>query len=996
MQKIRVIGARVHNLKNITVAIPRDRLTVVTGVSGSGKSSLAFDTIFAEGQRRYVESLSSYARQFLQMTDKPDADSIDGLSPTISIDQKSASHNPRSTVGTVTEIHDYLRLLFARVGQPHCPDHHLPLQAQTTARVVDFLLENLQLKKVAVLAPVVIDRRGEYHDLFRELLGKGFTRARIDGDYYDLENAPLLAKTVKHTIEVVIDRLAVRPDIRQRLVESVEAAAAAAAGRIHALEMDSGEMHAFSTRHACPKCGYAPPELEPKLFSFNNPRAACKNCEGLGQETRFDPDLVVESPGLSLAGGAVRGWDRRNPYLYSMLKTLAEHYQFNLEMPFEKLTKRVRDIVLYGSGREKLEFAYEVESGDSAGKIHRTRESFEGIIPNIQRRWRETDSPHVREELAKFQNTRPCRSCGGARLSRDALAVRIGGKNIHELSSLPMDETAKFFSTLRLDASRAKIADRVAREIRLRASFLVNVGLDYLSLSRAANTLSGGESQRIRLASQVGSGLTGVTYVLDEPSIGLHQHDNARLLETLKSLRDLKNTVIVVEHDEEAIRAADYVVDMGPGAGAHGGEVVALGTPPKIAANPKSLTGQYLSGAKRIAAPARRRKPEHGELIVRGARGNNLRGVDFAFPIGLMTAVTGVSGSGKSTLVRDILSRAVARRLHGGGEEPLEHVGLDGMDLLDKMVIVDQSPIGRTPRSNPATYTGLFTPIRDLFAGLPMSRERGYSSGRFSFNVPGGRCENCQGDGVMRVEMHFLPDVFVQCEHCGGRRYNRETLEARYKGKNIHEVLYMTVEEARRFFENVPSVARRLETLEQVGLGYVRLGQSATTLSGGEAQRVKLSLELAKRETGRTLYILDEPTTGLHFHDVAMLLEVLKRLAEHGNTVVVIEHNMEVVKTADWLLDLGPRGGGGGGELVAHGPPEKVARGKGLTARHLRPILERERMLAQKEKQAAPNPKPKKKPKPKPKPAQTKPTKPKPAGVKPARTKTATKAKRRK
>ena len=953
MQKIRVIGARVHNLKNITVAMPRDRLTVVTGVSGSGKSSLAFDTVFAEGQRRYVESLSSYARQFLQMTDKPDADAIEGLSPTISIDQKSASHNPRSTVGTVTEIHDYLRLLYARVGQPHCPDHNLPLQAQTTPRVVDFLQENFHLKKIAVLAPVVIDRRGEYADLFRELLGKGFTRARIDEEYYDLESPPPLAKTVKHTIEIVIDRLAVRPDSRQRLTESVEAAAAAASGRIHALEIESGEMHAFSTRHACPKCGYAPPEMEPKLFSFNNPRAACHNCDGIGQETRFDPDLIVESPDLSLAAGAVRGWDRRNPYLYSMLKTLADHFRFDLETPFRKLPKRVREIVLHGSGREKLNFAYTIQSGDSAGKTHRKREPFEGIVRNMERRWRETDSPHVREELAKFQTTRPCRACNGARLSRDALAVRVGGKSIHDLSSLPMNEVAQFFDNLNLDSSRAQIADRVAREIRLRSSFLVNVGLDYLSLSRAANTLSGGESQRIRLASQVGSGLTGVTYVLDEPSIGLHQHDNARLLETLKRLRDLKNTVIVVEHDEEAIRAADYVVDMGPGAGAHGGQVVANGTPEKIASHPKSLTGKYLSGELRIAAPKKRRKPGKGALTVRGARGNNLRGGDFGFPIGLMTVVTGVSGSGKSTLVRDILSRAVWRRLHGGGEEPLPHDGLDGLDLLDKMVIVDQSPIGRTPRSNPATYTGMFTPIRDLFSGLPMSRERGYSPGRFSFNVAGGRCENCQGDGVMRVEMHFLPDVFVVCETCGGKRYNRETLEARYKGKNIHEVLDMTVEEAERFFENIPAVHRRVQTLRQVGLGYVRLGQSATTLSGGEAQRVKLSLELAKRETGSTLYVLDEPTTGLHFHDVALLLEVLQRLTAHGNTVVVIEHNMEVIKTADWILDLGPKGGGGGGDLVAFGAPEKVAKGRGFTAEHLRPVLERERELAEKEQKAA-------------------------------------------
>ena len=942
MKKIRVLGARVHNLKNINVDLPRDRVIVITGVSGSGKSSLAFDTVFAEGQRRYVESLSAYARQFLQVMGKPDVDAIEGLSPTISIDQKSASHNPRSTVGTVTEIHDYLRLLFARVGRPHCPIHHTVLEAQTTERVVDFLFASLAGQRLAILAPLVIDRRGEHLEVFRDITAAGFSRVRVDGRVYDLDEIPPLAKTVKHTVEIVVDRLRPVADNRQRLVESIETAAKFGDGRLHILEMDKDDnLHVFSTRYACPQCGYAPPELEPKLFSFNNPKSACSDCDGLGVKSTFDEALVVEHGDLSLSAGAIRGWDRRNPYLFAMLQALAKKYDFDLKKPFRKLSAKARRVILFGSNDEKVPFIYRIQSGQGGAsnrKIHRDA-PFEGVIPNMERRLRETDSPHVREELSRYVSARVCDACGGNRLSPAALAVKIGKHGIHDLSAMPLNELAGFFQTLKLDKTRAAIAERVVREIRERTGFLVNVGLDYLSLGRAANTLSGGEAQRIRLASQVGSGLTGVTYVLDEPSIGLHQHDNNRLLKMLMRLRDLKNTVIIVEHDEEAIRAADYVVDMGPFAGVHGGEVVVAGTPDKIARTKQSLTGQFLSGAKCIAIPSRRRAKTTA-LTVRGARGNNLQGGDFAFPLGLFTCITGVSGSGKSTLLRDILVRAIHRHLHGSGDEPLAHRDVDNVDKIEKLVVVDQSPIGRTPRSNPATYTGFFTAIRELFTGLPISRERGYAPGRFSFNVAGGRCEHCEGDGVMRIEMHFLPDVFVTCDVCQGRRYNRETLEVRYRGKNISEVLNMTVEEGLAFFANISAVSRRLQTLHDVGLGYIRLGQSATTLSGGEAQRVKLSLELSKRGTGKTLYVLDEPTTGLHFYDVDLLLKTLHRLRDEGNTVLVIEHNLDVIKTADWILDLGPKGGAGGGRLIAEGSPEEVAAVKeSLTGRYLAPVL---------------------------------------------------------
>lgn len=945
MKKISVVGARAHNLKNISVDLPRDKMVVITGVSGSGKSSLAFDTIFAEGQRRYVESLSAYARQFLQVMGKPDVDSIEGLSPTISIDQKSASHNPRSTVGTVTEIHDYMRLLFARIGEPHCPKHGTKLETQTTGRIVDFLLANLPGRKIAVLAPLVIDRRGEHLEVFREIAVKGFARVRVDGQIYNMEDIPALAKTVKHTVEAVVDRLSPESGDRQRLIESIETAAQFGDGRLHVLETESGAMHAFSTRHACPKCGYAPPELEPKLFSFNNPKSACQACEGLGIKNEIDPALLVVNPDLSLSAGAISGWDRRNPYLFALLKAVSEKFKFSLTAPFSRLSAKARDVILFGSGDVPVPFAYGAGPDDKRvreGRAYRRNVPFEGIVPSMTRRLRETDSPHVREELSRYVSARPCADCGGNRLSPDALAVKVGGMGIHQLSSMAMNELAEFFDGLDLDPTRAAIAERVAREIRDRVGFLINVGLEYLSLGRAANTLSGGEAQRIRLASQVGSGLTGVTYVLDEPSIGLHQHDNGRLLDMLERLRDLKNTIIVVEHDEEAIRRADHVIDMGPLAGRHGGKVVASGPPEKIAASKRSLTGKFLSGALAIESPAGARRPRKQFMTVKSARGNNLKGGDFSIPLGALTCVTGVSGSGKSTLVRDILVRALHRRLYGSGDEPLEHKSIEGADSIDKIVMVDQSPIGRTPRSNPATYTGFFTPIRDLFAGLPLSRERGYASGRFSFNVMGGRCENCEGDGVMRIEMHFLPDVFVTCEACQGRRYNPETLEVRHRGKSIYDVLTMTVDEGLPFFANIPSIARRLQTLQDVGLGYIQLGQSATTLSGGEAQRVKLSLELSKRGAGRAIYVLDEPTTGLHFYDVDMLLKTLHRLADEGNTVVVIEHNLDVIKTADWILDLGPKGGKAGGELLAAGTPEKVAaEKKSLTGRYLRDMISR-------------------------------------------------------
>ena len=942
MRRIEVRGARVHNLKNISVNLPRDSLVVVTGLSGSGKSSLAFDTIYAEGQRRYVESLSAYARQFLEVMEKPDVDSIEGLSPAISIEQKTASHNPRSTVGTVTEIHDYLRLLFARAGEPHCPKHGIKLAAQSAAQITDALLRLPAGRRVMVLAPAVIERKGEYGELFADLAGRGFARVRVDGAVYPTEEVPPLAKTVKHTIEIVIDRLRIAAAERGRLAEAAEAAVKNAAGRIHVLEMENGgALHVFSTEYACPKCGWSPPEIEPKLFSFNNPKAACARCGGLGEEMFFDPARVVENADLSLAAGAIRGWDRRNPWAFALLQSLAAHYRFDVEAPFARLPKRARDAVLFGSGGEEIPMTYKMQSGSFAGKERKTRAPFEGVIPGIERRWRETDSPYIREELGRYQVTRACGDCRGARLAPPALAVKIGGRGIDELSAMPLAVFGAFFDGLALDPARAKIAERVVREIRDRVGFLVNVGLDYLTLGRAAATLSGGEAQRIRLASQIGSGLTGVTYVLDEPSIGLHPADNRRLLATLARLRDLNNTVIVVEHDEEAIRSADYLVDMGLGAGVHGGAVVAAGAVKDVLKNRRSLTAQYLSGAKTIAIPPRRRRPRPGaRLEIIGARGNNLKNIRAKFPLGLFVCVTGVSGSGKSTLVRDILFRAVARRLHGGADEPLAHEAIEGLEHLDKVVHVDQSPIGRTPRSNPATYTGLFTPIRELFAGVPAARERGYKPGRFSFNVPGGRCEACQGDGVMRVEMHFLPDVFVPCEACAAKRYNRETLEVRYKSKNIHETLLMTVDDALDFFGAVPAVARRLKTLSEVGLGYITLGQSATTLSGGEAQRVKLALELSKRETGRTLYILDEPTTGLHFHDISMLLKVLHRFCDEGNTVIVIEHNLEVIKTADWIIDLGPAGGEAGGKIIAAGAPETIAAGKaGLTAQYLKAAL---------------------------------------------------------
>jgi excinuclease ABC subunit A len=920
MDSIRVRGARTHNLKNLSVELPRNRLVVITGLSGSGKSSLAFDTLYAEGQRRYVESLSAYARQFLQLMEKPDVDLIEGLSPAIAIEQKAASHNPRSTVGTVTEIHDYLRLLYARVGTPYCPEHGIALQAQTVAQMVDHVLQLPQDTRLMILAPVVTGRKGEQADLLEELRAQGFTRVRIDGSVHELDAAPRLAKKLKHTIEVVIDRLRSRADTKQRLADSFETALRHAEGRALVVEADSGKEHLFSAKFSCPLCDYALPELEPRLFSFNNPMGACPRCDGLGAVDFFDPRRIVAHPNLSLASGAIRGWDRRNHFYYSLLQSLAKRYGFDLEQPWEMLDERIQQLILYGSGKETIAFHYPGERGRSTVKEH----AFEGVIPNHERRYRETDSLAVREELAKLRNTQACPECAGARLRREARHVKLAGHTIYEVSCWPLKQTAGFFAGLQLQGAKAQIAERIVREIANRLTFLVNVGLDYLALERSAETLSGGEAQRIRLASQIGSGLTGVMYVLDEPSIGLHQRDNERLIATLKHLRDQGNSVIMVEHDEEAIRAADYVVDMGPGAGQAGGHIVAEGTPAAIIADAASLTGRYLSRELSIAVPAKRRGPKN-RLLIRGARGNNLKNVDLSLPLGLLVCVTGVSGSGKSTLINDTLYAAVARHLYGSSAEPAPHESVAGLEQLDKAVSVDQSPIGRTPRSNPATYTGLFTPIRELFAGVPAARERGYDAGRFSFNVKGGRCEACQGDGVTKVEMHFLPDIYVACDVCHGKRYNRETLEIRYKGKSIHEVLDMTVAEAAGFFSAVPAIARKLQTVIDVGLGYVRLGQSATTLSGGEAQRVKLSLELSKRDTGRTLYILDEPTTGLHFHDIQLLLNVLHRLRDAGNTVVVIEHNLDVIKTADWIVDLGPEGGEGGGGIVAEGTPEQIA-----------------------------------------------------------------------
>jgi excinuclease ABC subunit A len=937
MEYIRVRGARTHNLKNINLDIPRNQLVVITGLSGSGKSSLAFDTLYAEGQRRYVESLSAYARQFLQMMEKPDVDLIEGLSPAISIEQKATSHNPRSTVGTVTEIHDYLRLLYARAGDPRCPEHDLPLAAQTVSQMVDQALALPEDTKLMVLAPLIVGRKGENLDLFAELQAQGFVRVRIDGKVHELTAIPRLDKNKKHTIEVVVDRLKIRADIKQRLAESFETALRHADGKALAVEMDSGQAHLFSARFSCPVCDYALPELEPRLFSFNNPMGACPQCDGLGAITFFDPARVVSFPHLSLAAGAIKGWDKRNHFYHQMLQSLALHYGFDLEAPFEALPKRIQEVLLNGSGREQIAFKHLGERGGWQTRKH----AFEGIVKNIERRYRETDSQAVREELAKYLNTRPCPDCGGSRLRREARHVYVGGKTLYEISHWPLKDTLAFFNTLKLAGAKAQVAEKIFKEITARLGFLVNVGLDYLSLDRSADTLSGGEAQRIRLASQIGSGLTGVMYVLDEPSIGLHQRDNDRLLDTLKHLRDLGNSVLVVEHDEDAIRTADHVVDMGPGAGEHGGQVVAEGVPAAIEKNAASLTGQYLSGKRRIAVPKKRRKADpQRQLVLHGATGNNLKNVDFTLPLGLFVCVTGVSGSGKSTLINDTLYHAVARHLYGSAEEPAPHREIRGLEFFDKVINVDQSPIGRTPRSNPATYTGLFTPIRELFSGVPEARTRGYGPGRFSFNVRGGRCEACQGDGVIKVEMHFLPDIYVPCDVCHGQRYNRETLEIQYKGKTIRDVLNMTVEDALAFFSAVPAVAKKLQTLMDVGLGYVQLGQAATTLSGGEAQRVKLSLELSKRDTGRTLYILDEPTTGLHFQDIELLLKVLHRLTDQGNTVIVIEHNLDVIKTADWIIDLGPEGGAGGGKIIATGKPEDVAANPAShTGRYLAPVF---------------------------------------------------------
>jgi len=943
MDLIRIRGARTHNLKNLSLDLPRHRLIVVTGLSGSGKSSLAFDTLYAEGQRRYVESLSAYARQFLQLMEKPDVDLIEGLSPAISIEQKATSHNPRSTVGTVTEIHDYLRLLYARVGDPYCPEHpEQKLASMTISQMVDATLALPAETKLAILAPVVSNRKGEHVELLVELRAQGFVRVRVDGTVREIDAVPKLAKTTKHTIEVVVDRLKVSPEFKQRLAESCETALRHGDGRAIAVEMDTGREHLFSSKFACPVCNYSLAELEPRLFSFNNPAGACPRCDGLGAISFFDPKRVVAFPQLSLASGAIKGWDRRNQFYFQMLQSLAKHAGFDLERPFAKLPDRVQALVLDGSGDEKIPFTYLSERGRPVVREH----AFEGILPNLERRYRETDSLMVREELAKYLNSKPCPECHGTRLKREARNVKIGPEEgqraIYEVSAWPLRETSRFFADLKLDGHKAAIAEKIVKEIVSRLAFLNNVGLDYLSLDRSAETLSGGEAQRIRLASQIGSGLTGVMYVLDEPSIGLHQRDNDRLLATLRHLRDLGNSVIVVEHDQDAILSADHVVDMGPGAGEHGGEVVAQGTPDDIRRAAQSLTGRYLSGERRIPMPERRHRRDASRVLtITGARGNNLRDVTLSLPVGLFVCVTGVSGSGKSTLVNDTLYHAVARHLYDSAEEPSPYAAIDGLDHFDKVISVDQSPIGRTPRSNPATYTGLFTPIRELFAQVREARERGYGPGRFSFNVKGGRCEACQGDGLIKVEMHFLPDVYVPCDVCHGQRYNRETLEIRYKGKNIHEVLALTVEQAHAFFEPVPAVARKLATLLDVGLGYITLGQSATTLSGGEAQRVKLALELSKRDTGRTLYILDEPTTGLHFHDIEMLLTVLHRLRDHGNTVVVIEHNLDVIKTADWIVDLGPEGGAGGGRVIAEGPPEDVAKAAGShTGRYLKPVLD--------------------------------------------------------
>jgi excinuclease ABC subunit A len=978
---ISIRGARTHNLKNIDLDIPRNQLVVITGLSGSGKSSLAFDTLYAEGQRRYVESLSTYARQFLQLMDKPDVDVIEGLSPAISIEQKATSHNPRSTVGTVTEIHDYLRLLFARAGTPYCPDHDLPLQAQTVSQMVDAVLALPADTRLMILAPLAREKKGEFLDVFADMQSQGYVRFRVNGEAYEFDDLPKLKKTEKHDIDVVVDRLRVRPDLKQRLAESFEAAMRLADGRAIAMEMDTpeGEVpkeHLFNAKFACPVCSYSISELEPRLFSFNSPVGACPTCDGIGVQEFFDPARVVAFPSLSLASGAIKGWDRRNGYYFSMLESLGKHYKFDVEKPFEALPPNVQQVVLQGSGEEEIKFSYVMDSGASQGKKVTRKHPFEGVIPNLQRRYRETDSALVREDLARYRNTQPCGDCGGTRLRREARYVylvddtpgpeRAHRKSIFEISHTTLRDSFAYFSKLHMPGSKGEIASKVVREIGLRLKFLNDVGLNYLSLDRSADTLSGGESQRIRLASQIGSGLTGVMYVLDEPSIGLHQRDNDRLIDTLKHLRDIGNSVLVVEHDEDMMRAADHVIDMGLGAGVHGGRVIAQGTFEQVKANPESLTGRYLAHTLKIAVPKRRtpwlpavreaapaatkgdskpRFPPTAASIARAERqaihlatqgelqalkvvnatGNNLKSVSVAFPVGLLTCVTGVSGSGKSTLVNDTLYKAVARQLYRAHDEPAPHEAIEGMEYFDKVINVDQSPIGRTPRSNPATYTGLFTPIRELMAEMPVARERGYGPGRFSFNVAGGRCEACQGDGMVKVEMHFLPDVYVPCDVCVGARYNRETLEVLYKGRNIAQLLDMTVEAAFEFLRAVPTISRKLQTLLDVGLSYIKLGQAATTLSGGEAQRVKLALELSKRDTGRTLYILDEPTTGLHFADIDLLLRVLHQLRDAGNTIVVIEHNLDVIKTADWLIDMGPEGGAGGGQVVGEGTPEDLA-----------------------------------------------------------------------
>ena len=940
MDTIDIRGARTHNLKNINLTIPRDKLIVITGLSGSGKSSLAFDTLYAEGQRRYVESLSAYARQFLSLMEKPDVDSIEGLSPAISIEQKSTSHNPRSTVGTITEIYDYLRLLFARVGEPRCPDHDVPLTAQTISQMVDKVLSLPEESKMMLLAPVVKNRKGEHVKLLDSLAAQGYIRARIDGEICDLSDPPELALQKKHTIEVVVDRFKVRSDLATRLAESFETALELSGGTAVVADMDNpnAEELVFSANFACPHCGYSVPELEPRLFSFNNPAGACPTCDGLGVQQFFDESRVVQNESISLAGGAVKGWDRRNFYYYQMLTSLAKHYKFDIETPYEDLPQKIKDIVMHGSGKEEIEFQYMNDRGDVVIRKH----PFEGILNNMARRYKETESMSVREELAKNISNRPCADCGGSRLRPEARNVYIGSINLPQISEKSIGESLEFFQGLTLTGQKAQIAEKILKEIRERLEFLVNVGLNYLSLSRSAETLSGGEAQRIRLASQIGAGLVGVMYVLDEPSIGLHQRDNERLLNTLIHLRNLGNTVIVVEHDEDAIREADHIIDIGPGAGVHGGQVIAQGTAKEIMANPNSITGKFLSGEEKIEIPKKRTALDKSKLLkLKGATGNNLKGVNLEIPVGLFTCITGVSGSGKSTLINDTLFPLAQNALNRAEKTDFApYKSIEGLEYFDKVIDINQSPIGRTPRSNPATYTGLFTPIRELFAGVPEARARGYNPGRFSFNVRGGRCEACQGDGVLKVEMHFLPDVYVPCDQCKGKRYNRETLEIRYKGKTIHQVLDMTVEEAREFFDAIPMIARKLQTLMDVGLSYIRLGQSSTTLSGGEAQRVKLATELSKRDTGKTLYILDEPTTGLHFADIKQLLEVLHRLRDQGNTIVVIEHNLDVIKTADWIVDLGPEGGSGGGQIIATGTPEEVAKVKGShTARFLKDIL---------------------------------------------------------